>query len=62
MGNCKTDDDIFVLYTNSVNFLALPFKYDLRPDGDPDIKFDVHVEIGNRKITMPHLWINREFI
>ena len=60
--NLGADDDIFVLYTNAVNFLALPYKYDLKPDKDPDIKFEAHVELGKRKIKMPFLWSNSEFI
>ena len=60
--NLGEDDDIFVLYTNTVNFLALPYKYEMRPDGDPDIEFDVRVQLANRKIKMPLLWSNREFI
>ena len=48
--NLGADEDIFVLYTNSVNFLALPYKYDLKPDGDPDIEYDVHVEYGHKNI------------
>ena len=32
-------NDCFALYVNSMNYLKLPFKYDMTLEGDKDVKF-----------------------
>ena len=35
--------DMFDLYVNQVDFLSLPYKYDLVPDGDPSVTLNANV-------------------
>ena len=62
------NNDIFILYINSMDFLALPYKFDLTPERDPKVTFKADISLGFstttdlKSIKMPNLWSNRDFI
>ena len=53
---------MFLLYVNGMEFLNLPYKYDLVPEGDKDVKCSGWVKFDDQRITMPLPWNNRVFV
>ena len=53
---------MFLLYVNGMEFLNLPYKYDLVPEGDKDVQCKGYVSFDDKKITIPVPWNNRFFI
>ena len=60
--NLSTDNDMFLLYVNKVDFLQLPYKYDQTPDGDSNVTYMADVTFNERKIALPQPWNNLEFV
>ena len=55
-------NDMFKLYVNGMEYLSLPYKYDLVPEGDKSIKFNGIVKFDEKQITIPLPWSNRAFV
>ena len=39
-------EDYFILLVNSKNFYSLPYRYDLTPEGDKDVRYKAFVEFN----------------
>ena len=55
------DCEYFELYVNGEKFFDLPFKYDLTPEGDVNVKLNAIVIFNGQNIAIPQPWNNREF-
>ena len=53
---------MFHLFVNSIDFYALPYKYDLTKEGDVDVKYKAKVEFNDKAPRLPVLWNNQAFI
>ena len=53
---------MFHLFVNSIDFYALPYKYDLTKEGDVDVKYKAKVEFNDKKSLLPVPWNNQAFI
>ena len=56
------ENDMFLLYVNGMEFLSLPYKYDLVPEGDKGVKCEGYVSFDDKNIEIPLPWNNRAFV
>ena len=56
------DNKMFALDVNGINFMDLPYKYDLAPEGDFSVICTASVKLNAKYIVIPNPWINRKFV
>ena len=58
----NAEQNCFDLLVNGTKYFTLPYKYDLTPDADLDVKVKASIKVSDQEIKIPQPWSIKQFV